>query len=152
MTDGVTLINYAVVVAVALVSSTAFWAFLQFVVNRRGTKAIAAKQEAEAESTREQAAKVRDERIALAQEAAHKAYQDAEASYARRYRNLEQDYDTCRSGLTEIREAVRPLLVAIEKILYRVLHDEGDVVNVSVTREEINAVSQAVSDARHHLA
>ena len=148
---GAQLINYAVVILLAVVSGTGGWATLQFVLNRRGVKAAAAKEEAEAEVRRREAAKAEAERIAFLQEIERKAYAAAEASQARRYSTLEQDYNDCRSGLRELRDAVRPLITILDAIMARIWPQEGQDVSISVTYAEAVTVRRALEEAHRHV-
>lgn len=145
-------ITYLAAAVIAFVSGTGGWATLQLVINRRGRKAEAARQEAESEFQRAQAKKSEAERMVLLAEVERKAYTAAEASAERRYVAIERDYLRCNAGLDNLRNAVGPLIAAIDAIIGRAKPaGPGQDATLTVTEAETITVRNAVTEARRYL-
>lgn len=140
-----------VTVLLALLSGTGGWGVLQFVLNRVGRKAEAARQMADTERIREDAKTRATERLALVAEMERKAYDKGQEAADKRYGELKTDYADCRRGLNELRVATEALIDAIDAIIARAQPLNGEGVTVTVTREEITSVRAAIRSARSHL-
>ena len=150
--------DFMVTVAVALVSGTGGWGLLQFILNRRGRKAEAGRQEAEAETAREALAKAQADRANLLAEAQATAQRTALDSANERYGQLKSDWEECRAGLKEAREAQREgrkvmaaLISAIDALVAQLKPGQGDEIIITVTRAEMATITTALLDARAHL-
>lgn len=144
-------INFLAVAVIALVSGTGGWATLQLVINRRGRKAEAGRQEAEAELSKAAAKKTEADRLALLAEVERKAYAAAERSADKRYAALEKDYGRVTQRLDALRDAVGPMIDAIDAIMAGIRPSTGNEVTITVTNAEIATVHTSVREARRHL-
>lgn len=114
-----TTANYLVTVMVALLSGTGGWGTLQFLLNRSGRKAEAARLQAEAE-------KLASSRAVLLADAQAMAQRTALDSANAAYGQVRQECADCRAELRLVRGATEALIDAIEEIAVE-LSDGGKV-------------------------
>lgn len=161
MNTGVTLadiIQYLVVIILGAAGGTGGWAFLQFVLNRRGVQAEAGRVEAEAELKRQEVEKAKQEREAALKELERKAYLWSEEAATRRFKDLTDDYERCRTEVAKVRNdgnemrlSIAALVEALDAIMSRVIPKNGDDVLVTVSSDEISTIRSALRDTRRHL-
>jgi hypothetical protein len=135
--------NYTVTVAVALISSGGLWTILQTLLTRRERKD---KQRREMRED-EQAEKDRSDLLAEAQRTAQ---QTALESADKRYNNLEKDYDSCRRGLGEVRDAAACLIDVMDGLMMK-LEPNGQNWHITMETAEVASVRSSINEARRHL-
>lgn len=142
-----TYIDYLVTIIVALISSSGFFGLVQTLTNRRGRKAVAARDEAEAEKARLDKKKAAVDRASMLVDAQALAQATALNSADMAYSRVANECAACREELGELRVVTEVLLTAIAAMIDRAR--PGD--PLTVTTEELDTVHTAMRSARSHL-
>lgn len=135
----VTLVETA---SVALISSGGLWGLFQTVLSRRERKIDTL--------NREQAETDRAELLATAQSTAQRT---ALASQDVRYANLNSDYQACRQGLNEVRDASSLIIDVFDEVMMKLRPTRTNSATFTLTMEtdEVTRVRESISEARRHL-
>lgn len=128
-----TWVNLFAAAVVAAVSGTGGWATLQFILNRRGRKAEAARVEAEAETKRTETKRLRQDMAQAAQDAAVKTWSGT-------VERLEHDLSSCRGDLTTESVAHRHTRDALESLI--------DAFEAYIEQEDVRAARVSIRAAR----
>lgn len=137
-----TTVTLAQTVGVAVFSSGGLWALFQTVLSRRERKIDVLK--------REQAETDRDELLAAAQSTAQTT---ALNSQEIRYTNLNADYQACRDGLNEVRDASALIIDVFDDVMMKLRPTRANSATFTLTMEavEVTRVRGSISEARRHL-
>lgn len=148
--------EFAVAIIAAIASSGGLWTTLQLLVNRRQRQDQArretlqdAKQEKRYQEEVDRREIDRRELLAKAQATAQRA---ALESASHRYKELDQAYEKCRTGLSDLSQATSLLIDAFEKILHRLRKNGGDErYSADLNTSEVGEIRRAINEARRHL-
>lgn len=136
-------------VLTAVISSTAVWSFLQWLLSRRERNRAEARADVREKSFREKADYEHSRLLAEAQATAQRT---ALQSANERYKTLQSDYLAIREDLYRLRQATALVLTAFEKVLAdaRVADDTGKLW-AAFTAEEVDTARKAIDMARKSL-
>ncbi len=110
-------LGYLVTVMVALVSGTGGWSLLQFIFNRRGRKAEAARLTAQTEQARSDAQEAEAKRLSILSDLQNRAQQIAIESAANAYERVAKECDNCRNELRACQLELKSLRRATETLI-----------------------------------
>lgn len=115
--NGGNMLSYAVTVAVALVSGTGGWSALQFIINRKGRTAEAARLTAQTEQAYLETQQAEAKRQQILADLQARAQQIAIESAANAYERVTKECDNCRAELKDLRRATETLVRLVENAL-----------------------------------
>lgn len=110
-------VSYIVTVIIALVSGTGGWSALQFIINRTGRKAEAARLQAQTEQTKVNTQETEINRQKMLSDMQARAQQIAIESAANAYERVTRECDECRQELKGIRRSTEALITLIEEVI-----------------------------------
>lgn len=144
-----TPLGAAVVVTVAIVSSTGFYGVLQAIINRQGRIAEAARMHAEAEKLQGESDLARVQFLLDSQLGVQRTAQEAADL---RYKNLSEDYHRNLAELRGLRRVAAALIYAVESLVSRCRPGRNsDSMMATIPVAEYLAARDAISAAREHL-
>jgi hypothetical protein len=146
--------DYALTILVALLTSIAFPGVVVVFLIRREHKRDLEERREDDERRSEAEAKTNEElRRKLAVETQEIAHRSAIASANERYETLEKDYDACRSGLVELREAAALVIDVFERFLVRMRPkaDSTDLYSIDLLLSDIGDARRAINETRRHM-
>ena len=136
------------------VITTIFTAILSSGILVTGIQMVSGRRERkhklrQAEIDRDQAEKDRGEMLAEAQATAQRTALESEA---KRYGNLERDYENCRRGLGEVRSAAAILIDVFETMMMKLRPIRGgEAFTLTLHQSEVTEARKSIQDARRHL-
>jgi hypothetical protein len=136
------LVTLGETVGAAVVSSGGLWTIMNTILSRRERKIDVL--------NREQAETDRAELLAEAQSTAQRT---ALESNADRYKNLATDYQACRDGLNEVRDAASLIIDVFDEVMMKLRPTRANSETFTLTMEavEVTKVRGSISEARRHL-
>jgi hypothetical protein len=141
-----------------LVAAQGFWAFLQFVFNRKGRKAEIARQDAAIEKDKDDAETNRLRLLAESREAAQQVALDSwRVAYGRLHEDsddCERKYRECKIKLAQLCEATSSLVDVFAGFISRMRaaqDADSDMVVMKVSAQEFLSLRSAIAAARDHL-
>lgn len=142
-------VNMLITVAMALIASAGFWATMQLIITRKGRTAEIARQQAETERIKQDAASGDITRQKLISEVTNAALRTADSRYA----HLRDDYDLLKDQNREQRTVVVTLVDVLESLVFkmRAVPDAYDQISLCVSSQEFMTARAALQEARTHL-
>jgi uncharacterized protein YecA (UPF0149 family) len=133
--------NYLVTIIVAIVSGTGGWSVLQFVLNRTGRKAEAARLTAQIEQNKIDSEEADHKRRLILSDFQARAQQIAVESATSAYERVQAECESCRDELREMRRAAESLIRAVEDIVFELTLTETDLYRlrtaISIARDSL---------------
>lgn len=138
-----------VTVALALIASAGFWATMQLVITRKGRTAEVARQQAETEKVKQEAASGDITRQKLISEVTDAALRTADSRYA----HLRDDYDVLNDKNKEQRIVIVTLVDILDSLVFkmRAATDSAEQISLCVSSKEFLTARAALQEARTHL-
>jgi hypothetical protein len=145
----VTPVNMLLTVVLALITSAGFWAVLQLVITRKGRTAEIARQQAETEKVKQEAASGDINRQKLISEVTDAALRTADSRYA----HLHDDYEELKTQSKEQRVVIVTLVDVLDHLVFkmRAAADATDQISLCVSSQEFLTARAALQEARTHL-
>lgn len=136
-------------VVLALITSAGFWAVLQLVITRKGRTAEIARQQAETEKVKQEAASGDINRQKLISEVTDAALRTADSRYA----HLHDDYEELKTQSKEQRVVIVTLVDVLDHLVFkmRAAADATDQISLCVSSQEFLTARAALQEARTHL-
>lgn len=123
--SGSQTISYVVTVLIALVSGTGGWGALQFIFNRTGRKAEAARLMAQTEQSKLETQEGEARRQSMLADLQARAQQIAIESAANAYERVTRECDECRKEVREMRRSTESLINLVEEVIPHLSSLEG---------------------------
>lgn len=146
-------IGFVTVVTTSVLSSSGLWATVQVFLSRRQRNDQRRRDKLLEKKDRDdvdQREVDRREMLAKAQAIAQRAALD---SASHRYKELDESYDRCRKGLSELSEATGMMIDVFEKLLQRMqpVGDLPETYTAQLVLSELGEARRAINEARRHL-
>lgn len=139
--QGAQTANYLVTIGLALASGTGGWSVLQFILNRTGRKAEAARLVAQVEQSRSDVEESEARRRQILNEFQVKAQEIAVQSATAAYERVQGEAEGCRHELRDLRRATETLIRAVEDVVFHLVISETDThrlrVAISMARDSL---------------